>query len=65
MNIIIHNGKSIFLTLKDYFASGTGIWGSIPGWVIPKTQKKVLDAALLNIQHHKVHIRGKVEQSRE
>ena len=26
--------------------------GSIPGRVIPKTQKMVLDAALLNTQHH-------------
>ena len=35
--------------------------GSIPGRVIPKTKKKkVLDAALLNIQHHKVRIKGRV-----
>ena len=39
--------------------------GSIPGRVIPKTQKIVLDAALLNSQHYKVRIKGKVEQSRE
>ena len=39
--------------------------GSIPGRVIPKTQKIVLDAALLNTQHYKVHIKDKVEQSRE
>ena len=39
--------------------------GSIPGWVISKTQKMVLDAALLNTQHYKVGIKGKVEQSRE
>ena len=31
--------------------------------VIPKTQKMVLDAALLNTQHYKVRIKGKVEQS--
>ena len=36
-----------------------------PGWVIPKTQKMVLDATLLNTQHYKVGIKGKVEQSRE
>ena len=47
------------------FANGSGDWGSILGWVIPKTQKMVLDAALLNTQHYKVWIRGKVEQSRE
>ena len=35
-----------------------------PGRVIPKTQKMVLDATLLNTQHYKVRIKGKVEQSR-
>ena len=30
-----------------------------------KTQKMVLDAALLHTQHYKVRIKGKVEQSRE
>ena len=39
--------------------------GSIPGRVMPKTQKMVLDAALLNTQHYKVKIKSKVEQSRE
>ena len=39
--------------------------GPIPGWVFPKTQKMVLDSALLNTQHYKVRIKGKVEQSRE
>ena len=29
------------------------------------TKKKVLDAILLNNQHYKVRIKGKVEQSRE
>ena len=33
--------------------------------VIPKTQKIVLDAALIDGQHYKVQIKGKVEQSRE
>ena len=47
------------------FTNGPGDLGSIPGWVIPKTQKMVLDATLLNSQHHKVRIKGKVEQSRE
>ncbi len=35
------------------------------GRVIPKTQKMVLDASLLNTQHYKVRIKGKVEPSRE
>ena len=30
-----------------------------------KKKKKVLDASLLNTQHYKVQIKGKVEQSRE
>ena len=31
--------------------------GSIPGQVIPKTQKMVLDAALLNTQYYKVRVK--------
>ena len=46
------------------FANGPGDLGSIPGRVIPKTLKMVLDT-LLNTQQYKVHIKGKVEQSRE
>ena len=51
--------------MSRVFANGTGCWGSIPGRVIPKTQKMVLDAALLNTQPYKVRINGKVEQSKE
>ena len=47
------------------FANGLGDHGSIPGCVIPKTLKMVLDTSLLNTQQYKVHIKGKVEQSRE
>ena len=47
------------------FANGQGDLGSIPGHVIPKTLKMVLDTSLLNIQQYKVCIKGKVEQSRE
>ncbi len=36
----------------------TGV--QIPGRVIPKTQKMLLDAALLNTQHYKVKIKSKV-----
>ena len=46
------------------FANGLGDQDSISGQVIQKTQKKVLDATLLNTQHYKVQIKGKVEQSR-
>ena len=46
------------------FANGPGDPGSIPGRVIPKTQKMVLDASLLYTQQYKVRIEGKVEQPR-
>ena len=45
--------------------NGPGDRNSIPGRVIEMTPKMVLDAALLNTQHCKVRIKGKVEQSRE
>ena len=45
------------------FANSPGDRGSIPGRVIPKTQKMVLDAALLSTQHCKG--KGKGKQSRE
>ena len=47
------------------FASGPQDMGSIPGWVIPKTLKMVLDASLLNTQQYEVHIKSKVQQSKE
>ena len=50
---------------ENRLANGPGDLGSIPGRVIPKTQKMVLDASLLSTQHYKVRIKGKVEQSRE
>ena len=51
--------------MSRVFANGPGDQGSIPGRVIPQTQKMVLDAAVLNTQYYKVRIKGKVEQSRE
>ena len=41
------------------FSNGPGNSGSIPGQVIPKTQKMVIDTSLLNTQHYKVQIKGK------
>ena len=46
-------------------ATGPADQGAIPGRISPKTQKMVLDSTLLNTQHYKVRIKGKVEQSRE
>ena len=57
-------GKLAIGLMSRMFANGPGDRGSNPGWVIPKTQM-VLDASLLNTQHYKVRIEGKVEQSRE
>ena len=51
--------------MSRVFAYGPGDRGSILGLVIPKTKKMVLDATLLNTQHYKLSIKGKVEQSRE
>ncbi len=49
--------------MSRVFTNGPGDQGSIPGRVIPKTQKMVLDVILLSTQHYKVRIKGKVEQS--
>ena len=51
--------------MSRVFTNGPGDLGSIPGRVIPKTQKMVLDATLLSTQHYKMRIKGKVEQSME
>ena len=51
--------------MNRVFANGLGDRGLIPGWVIPKTQNMVIQAALLSTQHYKVRIKSKVEQSRE
>ena len=63
--IYIYKGIYISKTSVRVFANGPGDLGSIPGRVIPKTQKMVLDASLLNTQHYKVWIKGKVGPSRE
>ena len=62
--IYIYIYWSIGLAVK-VFAKGLADWGSVPDQVIPKTQKMVVDASLLNTQHYKVWIKGKVEQSGE
>ena len=52
-------------TVGRVFGNGLGDLSSIPGRVIPKTSKMVLDTSLLNTQQYKVRIMGKVEQSRK
>ena len=53
------------LLISRVFANVLEDRSSIPGRFILKTQKMVLDAALLSTQHYKVRIKGKVEQFRE
>ena len=60
--IIINRATGV---MNRVFANGPEDRGSIPGRVIPEIQKMVLDAALLNTQHYKVRIKGKVKQSKE
>ena len=71
-NIYIYIYKYIYIYIYIYssiivreFSTGERDLVSIQVRVIPKAQKVVLDAALLNTQHYKVRIKGKVEQSRE
>ena len=61
-NICINRATGL---MSKVFANCPVDRGSIPGRIIPKTQKMVLDAALLNSQHYKVRIKDKVEQSRK
>ena len=57
---------SIFIGLvRRVFTNGPGDLASIPGRVIPKTLKMVLDTSLLNTQQYKVCVKVKVEQCRE
>ena len=54
-----------FGIMVKVFTNGPGHHVLIPGRVIPKTQKTILDAPLLNTQYYKVRIKGKVNQPRE
>ena len=47
------------------FTNGPGDLHLLPGRIIPKTLKMVLDTSLFNTQQFKVLIKGKAEQSRE
>ena len=63
--------RCIYLWITTYgimvrvFTNGFGNQGSIPGQVIPKTQKMALDDALLITQHYKVWIKGKCSNPRK
>ena len=59
------------ILLPKYMNGSTNLRGLLfnktapSGRALPKTLKMVLDASLLNTQHYKVRIKGKVEKSRE
>ena len=52
--------REYFGLMSRVFANGPGDRGSIPGRVVPKIQKMLLDTSLLNTQYYKVRIKGKV-----
>ena len=51
--------------MSRVFANGSRDTWSIPDRFIQKIKKLILDTSLLNTQHYKIRIKGKVEQSRE
>ena len=57
--------KWLICPVSRVFGSDSEDLGSIPGHIILKTLKMVLDTSLLNTQQYKVRIKDKVEQSRE
>ncbi len=61
----VANFTLLFCLVGKVLANGPEDVGSIPGRVIPKSFKMVLDTSLLNTQQYKVCIMDKVEQSRE
>ena len=52
-------GHQLIGIMVRVFTNDPGDWGSIASRVIPKTQKIVLVASLLNSQNHKIQIKGK------
>ena len=65
LTILRQRGIACMGNNNKQFATGPEDQGSIPGRVIQRTLKMVLDTSLLNTQWCKVYIKGKVEQSRE
>ena len=54
------NCYDLFFWVGRVFVNGPGDLASIPGHVIPKILKMVIDNSLLNTQHYKICIKGKV-----
>ena len=59
----LHLDCLLIVLVGKVFTNGLVGLGSMPGRVKPKTLKMVLDTSFPNIQHYKVRIKGKVEQS--
>ena len=62
--VYLHIDRPIGLVGR-VFGYGLGDLGSIPGRVILRTLKMVLDTSMLDTQQYKVRIKVKVEQPRE
>ena len=65
LQVTLDYGNQLISLEGREFINGPGDLCSIPGRVIPKTLKTVLDTSLINTHHYKVRIKSKVEQSRE
>ena len=59
------NLQAIIGIMGRVFANGLGNQDSIPGWVIPKTQKMVLNSSLLNTWHYKLRIKSGAIQGKQ
>ena len=57
IELLVLDSNTYIGLMSRVFANGSGDRGSKTGRVIPKTQKMVLDAALLNTQHYKVRVK--------
>ena len=53
----LYNINRLICLVGRVFANDPGDLGSIPGCIIPKTLKMVLDTSLLNTQQYKVRIK--------
>ena len=62
---IIYIYKQVHGLVGSVFRNSPGDLGSIPGRIISRTFKMVLDTSLLNTQQYIVRIKGQVEQSWE
>ena len=63
MLVVSYGTHQLIGLVNRVFPNGPEDQCSIPGRFIPNTLKMVLDTSLLNTQHYKLCIKGKVEQS--